>query len=192
MNSSEVLAGENCTRTGTGDLVDDQFRHTGRRGADDGLRAGTQVPIDGLVRGVGGVVTGVAAQVVDRRAQHTARRVDVRDGEVNAGKLGGPRIARLPVSGSREPIVSGSVDGEPLGRAWGGSQSVAAAPLPPEAEPPSPEPPSPPEPHPATTTDRAPRRAAARSIVRCAIHVSFRTDFRQSACGHRHDGIVRP
>ena len=45
-------------------------------------------------------------RVLDRRAEHAAGRVDVVDGELDAGELGWSEEGEEPVSGSSEPIFS--------------------------------------------------------------------------------------
>src|SRR5918998_3286293 len=89
-----------------------------------------------------------------------------------AANSGGPRKARLPVSGSNVPIFSGALLGCPLGVACGGFSHVVADGSPPLADPWSPGAAVLPPPQPAITTDKVPSRAATRSAVRCAMHLS--------------------
>ena len=66
-----------------------------------------QQAVDRLCRGVGGGVTRVALDQLDRLAEHATGRVDVLDGELDAGDLGRAEEGEEPVCGSRVPMVSG-------------------------------------------------------------------------------------
>src|SRR5947209_17671608 len=88
-----------------------------------------------------------------------------------AANSGGPRKLKLPVSGRKVPIFNGAMFGCPLALACTAARGSHCFPGGPAVAGPGAVVVLPP-PQPAITTDRAPRRAAARTTVRCAMRVS--------------------
>jgi hypothetical protein len=91
--------------TCAGDLVDDAHRHTGGRGADDGVGVLVEQLVDLGTRDVRGAVARVGLDVHDVLSEDATRGVHVLDREVDSRELG--RAEERQVAGLRQQGAEG-------------------------------------------------------------------------------------
>ena len=128
VNSSEVLAGENCTTPAPVTLS-----MTSLVTPDAAAPTMAWVPLPSWRSTVWFAMSVVSSPESPRTwvtcwpstPPFSLISTTARSTPANSGR---PRKARLPVSGSSDPTFSGSVVGLPLGCAWGTSHSSAASP----------------------------------------------------------------